>query len=180
MISCFTVNLLVALHAIYNCHLLHQWLKDNFVCIRSIACKRCASAVFEMFWKNLLFSVHLWKYCMWILWVFVLDFFFFFLHHASTYDLQRKKKHGGLVSYLWVSLPLANKVSPTSSSGVIHVYGDDGSEKSTGSFIPYCSMAQAQLCFHGHRDAVKFFVSVPGRHKARLPVFWYYRLFTIF
>ncbi|XP_049417590.1 C-Jun-amino-terminal kinase-interacting protein 3 [Epinephelus fuscoguttatus] len=56
----------------------------------------------------------------------------------------------------------ANKVSPTSSGGVIHVYGDDGSEKSTGSFIPYCSMAQAQLCFHGHRDAVKFFVSVPG------------------
>lgn len=57
----------------------------------------------------------------------------------------------------------ANKVSPTSSGGVIHVYGDDGSEKSSGSFIPYCSMAQAQLCFHGHRDAVKFFVSVPGR-----------------
>ncbi|XP_022612551.1 C-Jun-amino-terminal kinase-interacting protein 3 isoform X14 [Seriola dumerili] len=58
----------------------------------------------------------------------------------------------------------ANKVSPTSSGGVIHVYGDDGSEKSSGSFIPYCSMAQAQLCFHGHRDAVKFFVSVPGTH----------------
>lgn len=45
---------------------------------------------------------------------------------------------------------------------MIHVYSDDGSEKSSGSFIPYCSMAQAQLCFHGHRDAVKFFVSVPG------------------
>ncbi|CAM9654366.1 unnamed protein product [Lampetra fluviatilis] len=30
------------------------------------------------------------------------------------------------------------------------------------SFIPYCSMLQAQLCFHGHRDAVKFFVAVPG------------------
>uniref|UniRef100_A0AAQ5Z2M8 C-Jun-amino-terminal kinase-interacting protein 3 n=1 Tax=Amphiprion ocellaris TaxID=80972 RepID=A0AAQ5Z2M8_AMPOC len=58
----------------------------------------------------------------------------------------------------------ANKVSPTSSGGVIHVYSDDGgSEKSSGSFIPYCSMAQAQLCFHGHRDAVKFFVSVPGK-----------------
>ncbi|XP_052408767.1 C-Jun-amino-terminal kinase-interacting protein 3 isoform X3 [Carassius gibelio] len=55
----------------------------------------------------------------------------------------------------------ANKVSPTSSGGVIHVYADDSnSEKS--SFIPYCSMAQAQLCFHGHRDAVKFFVTVPG------------------
>uniref|UniRef100_A0A672PPU0 C-Jun-amino-terminal kinase-interacting protein 3 n=1 Tax=Sinocyclocheilus grahami TaxID=75366 RepID=A0A672PPU0_SINGR len=62
-----------------------------------------------------------------------------------------------------ISIPLTetNKVSPTSSGGVIHVYADDSnSEKS--SFIPYCSMAQAQLCFHGHRDAVKFFVSVPG------------------
>ncbi|CAB1349402.1 unnamed protein product [Coregonus sp. 'balchen'] len=61
----------------------------------------------------------------------------------------------------------ANKVSPTSSGGVaggvIHVYADDNPEKSSGSFIPYCSMAQAQLCFHGHRDAVKFFVSVPGQ-----------------
>lgn len=68
-----------------------------------------------------------------------------------------------------LSLP-ANKVSPTSSGGVIHVYGDDGSEKSSGSFIPYCSMAQAQLCFHGHRDAVKFFVSVPGRPESLLPL----------
>ncbi|XP_045029282.1 JNK-interacting protein 3 isoform X7 [Daphnia magna] len=32
-----------------------------------------------------------------------------------------------------------------------------------GSFIPYCSMAQAQLSFHGHKDAVKFFVAVPGQ-----------------
>ncbi|XP_061892645.1 C-Jun-amino-terminal kinase-interacting protein 3 [Entelurus aequoreus] len=62
----------------------------------------------------------------------------------------------------------ANKVSPTSCGGVIHVYGGDGSEKSSGSFIPYCSMAQAQLCFHGHRDAVKFFVSVPGNVLATL------------
>lgn len=42
------------------------------------------------------------------------------------------------------------------------MYGDDSGDKSASSFIPYCSMAQAQLCFHGHRDAVKFFVSVPG------------------
>ncbi|XP_067332275.1 C-Jun-amino-terminal kinase-interacting protein 3 isoform X6 [Channa argus] len=62
----------------------------------------------------------------------------------------------------------ANKVSPTSAGGVIHVYSDDCSEKSSGSFIPYCSMAQAQLCFHGHRDAVKFFVSVPGNVLATL------------
>ncbi|KAM4891881.1 C-Jun-amino-terminal kinase-interacting protein 3 isoform 7-T7 [Sylvia borin] len=67
----------------------------------------------------------------------------------------------------------ANKTSPTSgeggrSGGVIHVYGDDSSDKSASSFIPYCSMAQAQLCFHGHRDAVKFFVSVPGNVLATL------------
>lgn len=27
--------------------------------------------------------------------------------------------------------------------------------------LPYCYMAQAQLSFHGHRDAVKFFAAVP-------------------
>ncbi|XP_078062694.1 C-Jun-amino-terminal kinase-interacting protein 4-like [Mustelus asterias] len=26
--------------------------------------------------------------------------------------------------------------------------------------IPYCAMASAQICFHGHRDAVRFFASV--------------------
>ncbi|XP_034638754.1 C-Jun-amino-terminal kinase-interacting protein 3 isoform X23 [Trachemys scripta elegans] len=67
----------------------------------------------------------------------------------------------------------ANKTSPTSGEGnrpggIIHVYGDDSSDKSASSFIPYCSMAQAQLCFHGHRDAVKFFVSVPGNVLATL------------
>jgi hypothetical protein len=29
-------------------------------------------------------------------------------------------------------------------------------------------MAQAQLSFHGHRDAVKFFVAVPGKKKSRV------------
>ncbi|XP_068100472.1 C-Jun-amino-terminal kinase-interacting protein 3 isoform X10 [Hyperolius riggenbachi] len=75
-----------------------------------------------------------------------------------------------------ISIPLTetNKTSPTSSGegsrpgGVIHVYSDDNSDKTAGSFIPYCSMAQAQLCFHGHRDAVKFFVSVPGNVLATL------------
>lgn len=46
---------------------------------------------------------------------------------------------------------------------VIRVYSDVKDQVTPGSFIPYCSMAQAQLSFHGHRDAVKFFVAVPGR-----------------
>ncbi|KAM7291585.1 C-Jun-amino-terminal kinase-interacting protein 4 isoform X11, partial [Ixodes scapularis] len=46
--------------------------------------------------------------------------------------------------------------------GVVRVYSDSRENITTGSFVPYCSMAQAQLSFHGHRDAVKFFVAVPG------------------
>uniref|UniRef100_A0A8D0H1Z7 Sperm associated antigen 9 n=1 Tax=Sphenodon punctatus TaxID=8508 RepID=A0A8D0H1Z7_SPHPU len=61
----------------------------------------------------------------------------------------------------------ANKTATGSGNrpgSVIRVYGDENSDKVTpGTFIPYCSMAHAQLCFHGHRDAVKFFVAVPGQ-----------------
>uniref|UniRef100_A0A8B9NDZ0 C-Jun-amino-terminal kinase-interacting protein 4 n=1 Tax=Accipiter nisus TaxID=211598 RepID=A0A8B9NDZ0_9AVES len=61
----------------------------------------------------------------------------------------------------------ANKATAGSGNrpgSVIRVYGDENSDKVTpGTFIPYCSMAHAQLCFHGHRDAVKFFVAVPGQ-----------------
>ncbi|XP_071308935.1 C-Jun-amino-terminal kinase-interacting protein 4 isoform X2 [Agelaius tricolor] len=61
----------------------------------------------------------------------------------------------------------ANKSAAGSGNrpgSVIRVYGDEHSDKVTpGTFIPYCSMAHAQLCFHGHRDAVKFFVAVPGQ-----------------
>lgn len=47
--------------------------------------------------------------------------------------------------------------------GAVRVYGDESSDKVTaGTFVPFCSMAHAQLCFHGHRDAVKFFTAVPG------------------
>uniref|UniRef100_A0A671Q4J4 C-Jun-amino-terminal kinase-interacting protein 4 n=1 Tax=Sinocyclocheilus anshuiensis TaxID=1608454 RepID=A0A671Q4J4_9TELE len=48
--------------------------------------------------------------------------------------------------------------------GAIRVYGDESGDKvTTGTFVPFCSMAHAQLCFHGHRDAVKFFTAVPGQ-----------------
>uniref|UniRef100_A0A8C9FT36 Uncharacterized protein n=1 Tax=Pavo cristatus TaxID=9049 RepID=A0A8C9FT36_PAVCR len=67
----------------------------------------------------------------------------------------------------------ANKAAAGSGNrpgSVIRVYGDENSDKVTpGTFIPYCSMAHAQLCFHGHRDAVKFFVAVPGELFITLP-----------
>ncbi|KAL6102779.1 spag9 [Pungitius sinensis] len=68
-----------------------------------------------------------------------------------------------------ISIPLseANQTTGTAAGrpgSAVRVYGDDGSDGAPqGGFVPYCSMAHAQLCFHGHRDAVKFFVTVPGQ-----------------
>ncbi|XP_071743157.1 JNK-interacting protein 3 isoform X8 [Lepeophtheirus salmonis] len=45
--------------------------------------------------------------------------------------------------------------------GLVRVYSS-GEKSQSKNFIPYCSLSQAQLSFHGHRDSVKFFVSVPG------------------
>ena len=54
---------------------------------------------------------------------------------------------------------LENK--PQGPGGMVRVFADKG-QMTAETFIPYCTMAKAQLSFHGHRDAVKFFVSVPG------------------
>uniref|UniRef100_A0A8D0A9V1 C-Jun-amino-terminal kinase-interacting protein 4 n=1 Tax=Sander lucioperca TaxID=283035 RepID=A0A8D0A9V1_SANLU len=67
-----------------------------------------------------------------------------------------------------ISIPLTDTNMETNAAinqpgSAVRVYGDDSSDKVTaGTFVPYCSMAHAQLCFHGHRDAVKFFTAVPG------------------
>ncbi|XP_034717207.1 C-Jun-amino-terminal kinase-interacting protein 4 isoform X4 [Etheostoma cragini] len=68
-----------------------------------------------------------------------------------------------------ISIPLTEKANKETNAALnqpgsaVRVYGDDSSDKVTaGTFVPYCSMAHAQLCFHGHRDAVKFFTAVPG------------------
>ncbi|XP_073774092.1 C-Jun-amino-terminal kinase-interacting protein 4 isoform X3 [Danio rerio] len=68
-----------------------------------------------------------------------------------------------------ISIPLTDKSKDTAASSkqpgtAIRVYGDESGDKvTTGTFVPFCSMAHAQLCFHGHRDAVKFFTAVPGQ-----------------
>ncbi|XP_044303777.1 C-Jun-amino-terminal kinase-interacting protein 3-like isoform X2 [Varanus komodoensis] len=36
------------------------------------------------------------------------------------------------------------------------------SDSSSPNTIPYCAMELAQISYHGHRDAVRFFISVPG------------------
>ena len=77
------------------------------------------------------------------------------------------------LSFVFVFCISENQQSVTSSTsssrsgrpgGVVRVYNDVKSDAVIpGSFIPYCSMAQAQLSFHGHKDSVRFFVSVPGK-----------------
>ncbi|XP_075229988.1 JNK-interacting protein syd isoform X4 [Lycorma delicatula] len=68
-----------------------------------------------------------------------------------------------------ISVPLSDNAIGVSSGthgrpgSVVRLFADSVTSQLTpASFIPYCSMAQAQLSFHGHRDAVKFFVAVPG------------------
>ncbi|XP_044732604.1 JNK-interacting protein 3 isoform X2 [Chrysoperla carnea] len=67
-----------------------------------------------------------------------------------------------------ISVPLSEN---SSSIGTIAVRGSATNSilpggvrisPAPGNFIPYCTMAHAQLSFHGHRDSVKFFVAVPG------------------
>jgi len=57
--------------------------------------------------------------------------------------------------------------SPSSSrpGGIIRVYGNDHTDDAgtSASLIPYCCVSHAQLSYHGYRDAVKFFVAVPGK-----------------
>lgn len=61
-----------------------------------------------------------------------------------------------------VSYPSPNHVDANSIK-VSH-----SSAMATNNFIPKCCMANAQLSFHGHRDAVKFFVSVPMQSQSEI------------
>lgn len=76
-----------------------------------------------------------------------------------------------------ICVPLLESGRPFNSdlsSGVYKSIGDalvpgPGGDRNTGASasvvtrttLPYCSMAQAQLSFHGYKDAVKFFVCLP-------------------
>jgi hypothetical protein len=38
---------------------------------------------------------------------------------------------------------------------------EDPDIKDSNSQIPYCNLSEAQFSFHGHRNAIKFFLNVP-------------------
>jgi len=75
------------------------------------------------------------------------------------------KSSGGATFLSSSTFGLASASSSGHPGGAMRVYTDANSQKdqiTSGTFIPYCSMANAQLSFHGYREAVKFFVTIPG------------------
>lgn len=101
---------------------------------------------------------------------------FSFTFQLSCFHLSMKalfsKKHIKWAddTLLYSSANRTTGTVPNRPGSAVRVYGDDSSVTDCampGSFVPYCSMAHAQLCFHGHRDAVKFFVTVPGKRQVQ-------------
>lgn len=86
---------------------------------------------------------------------------------ASTLSWEGAARPPAASAALTRLFPAANKTlggAPNRPGTAVRVFADDASECGMkGSAVPYCSMAHAQLCFHGHRNAVKFFVTVPGK-----------------
>ncbi|KRY37913.1 JNK-interacting protein [Trichinella spiralis] len=74
---------------------------------------------------------------------------------------EQIEKKGGILVQRSDPTAAAAKTKPGEA---IRVYSDGSGNSDQicpGTFVPYCNMVLAQLSFHGHRDAVKFFVAVP-------------------
>ncbi|CAF1285819.1 unnamed protein product [Adineta steineri] len=99
--------------------------------------------------------------------------------HISALTIACRRLWIGTGNGIIISVPLTDNIttatsattSPTSTKpgSVVRVYDQPSSSaSSSSSYIPYCSMNNAQLSFHGYRDAVKFFVAVPGQPPSKL------------
>ncbi|XP_061445620.1 C-Jun-amino-terminal kinase-interacting protein 3-like isoform X2 [Rhineura floridana] len=101
------------------------------------------------------------------------------LLHAETGQPLQEVELGPYISRLLGpnSLSLAMNISALGAFGKRLWVGTSGgtiislpfisefagsSESSSPTGTPYCAMEQAQISYHGHRDAVRFFISVPG------------------
>ncbi|CAF1621550.1 unnamed protein product, partial [Adineta ricciae] len=92
--------------------------------------------------------------------------------HISALTIACRRLWIGTGNGIIISVPLADNTTtaqPTTNASkpgsVVRVYEQASSPTS---YIPYCSMNNAQLSFHGYRDAVKFFVAVPGQPPSKL------------
>ncbi|CAF0875572.1 unnamed protein product [Didymodactylos carnosus] len=93
--------------------------------------------------------------------------------HISSLSIACKRLWIGTGNGIIISVPLSENSSSSSNQkssaltkpgSVIRVYDQSSSN------IPYCSMNNAQLSFHGYKDAVKFFVVVSGNPPPKLSI----------
>jgi len=81
---------------------------------------------------------------------------------VMSVPLSEGYKSGSGSSNIFSSTSFSKSSTKTQPGAAVRVYSNDSLDTMATSFIPYCSMANAQLSFHGYKQAVKFFVSVPG------------------
>ncbi|UJR21922.1 hypothetical protein I4U23_024991 [Adineta vaga] len=85
--------------------------------------------------------------------------------HISALNIACRRLWIGTGNGIIISVPLVDSIISSSNStstkpgSVVRV----NDQTTSSNYIPYCSMNNAQLSFHGYRDAVKFFVAVPGQ-----------------
>ncbi|CAF3932013.1 unnamed protein product [Adineta steineri] len=90
--------------------------------------------------------------------------------HISALTIACRRLWIGTGNGIIISVPLADSIMSSSTSAstkpgsVVRV----SDQASSSNYIPYCSMNNAQLSFHGFRDAVKFFVAVPGQAPSQI------------
>lgn len=61
--------------------------------------------------------------------------------------------------------PYSSKLTTSTSSNTVNIPGSVvrvNSSEQTNNKIPYCNLSESQFSFHGHRNAIKFFLSVPS------------------
>ncbi|CAF1328704.1 unnamed protein product [Rotaria sordida] len=90
--------------------------------------------------------------------------------HISALTIACHRLWIGTGNGIIISAPLTETITTVSNStsakpgSVVRV----SDQISSSNYIPYCNMSNAQLSFHGYRDAVKFFVVVPGQTSSKL------------
>nr|XP_033816839.1 C-Jun-amino-terminal kinase-interacting protein 4-like isoform X2 [Geotrypetes seraphini] len=81
--------------------------------------------------------------------------------HVSALEVQCNRLWIGTMGGTVLSIPFSAGFSNHSNSLMVPK-GTPNDSALTSPTVSYCDVDYAQICFHGHRDAVKFFVAVPG------------------
>lgn len=86
-----------------------------------------------------------------------------FLYKIVNIFKRKKNESLEILFFLDTTTATNSPTNTTKPGSVVRVY-----DQPISNYIPYCSMNNAQLSFHGYRDAVKFFVAVPGQPPSKI------------